>query len=194
LSDTSKTTVGRQGRHILLSQPLPAGNRAPDFSLNTTPNQKVALHHFLGRPIVLVFYPADWSPVCTDQLSLYNEILSEFKRFNAEILAISVNGVWCHLAYSRDRKLRFPLLSDFEPKGKISRTYGAYNRKAGESTRALFVIDREGTISWSYLSPEGVNPGAEGILVALENLGNNNDDAANQRMTMEEVPGKLGQQ
>ena len=147
---------------------LKAGTPAPDFSLPSTPDQKVALSEFLGTPIVLVFYPADWSPVCGDQLGLYNELLPEFSEFNAQIIGISVDGVWCHLAFSKDRKYHFPLLADFEPKGEVARLYGAYDEKAGESGRALFVIDSAGIIRWSCLSPVGVNPGADGILKALD--------------------------
>jgi peroxiredoxin len=103
-------------------------------------------------------------------MGLYNEILPEFEKFDAEIMGISVDGAWSHAAFSRDRKLHFPLLADFEPKGAVSRLYGVYMDKEGESARALFVIDREGTIRWSHLSPTGINPGAEGILAALEGL------------------------
>jgi peroxiredoxin len=120
--------------------------------------------------VVLVFYPADWSPVCTDQLTLYNQVMPEFGKFNAKILGISVDGVWCHLAFAKDRRLTFPLLSDFEPKGSVSKEYGAYEWDVGESARALFVIDQKGVVSWSYLSPIGINPGADGILSALEAL------------------------
>ncbi len=149
---------------------LPAGTSAPDFSLRTTPDQKVSLSDFLGQPVILAFYPADWSPVCGDQMGLYNEILPEFQRFGAELLGISVDGVWCHLAFAHDRKLRFPLLSDFEPKGETARSYGVYREQDGTSERALFVIDADGIIRWSYVSPVGVNPGADGILTALEAL------------------------
>lgn len=149
---------------------LMAGRKAPNFSLNSTPDQKVSLKDFLGQPVVLAFYPADWSPVCTDQLSLYAEVMPEFKKHNAELLAISVDNIWSHLAFSKDRKLNFPVLADFEPKGVVSRKYGAYKEKIGESARALFVIDDKGVIRWSHLSPDGVNPGADGILSALENL------------------------
>jgi peroxiredoxin len=121
--------------------------------------------------VVLAFYPADWSPVCSDQMGVYNEILSEFEKYDAEIMGISVDGIWSHAAFARDRKLHFPLLSDFEPKGEISRRYGAYMDHEGESARALFVIDGEGVIRWSYLSPTGINPGANGILAALDRLG-----------------------
>ena len=144
---------------------LQPGTKAPDFSLHTTPDQAVALHEFRGR---LCFYPADWSPVCGEQVTLYNELVPEFRRHNAELLGISVDGVWCHLAYAKERKLRFPLLSDFEPKGEVSRAYGAYHAPLGTSERALFVLDESGTIRWSYVSPIGVNPGADGILEALE--------------------------
>jgi peroxiredoxin len=149
---------------------LSAGKRAPDFMLRTTPDQCVELSELRGNPAIIVFYPADWSPVCGDQLALYNELLPEFRRFNASLVAISVDGVWCHLAYAKDRKLQFPLLSDFEPKGMVARTYGAYRHEEGVCERALFVLDEDGVIQWSYLSPIGVNPGADGILKALEEL------------------------
>src|SRR5258707_5197133 len=141
---------------------------APDFSLPSTPDQKVSLSEFLGRPVVLVFYPSDWSPVCGDQLALYNELLPDFASYDAEILGISCDGVWCHIAFSKDRKYHIPLLSDFEPKGAVARLYGVYDEKTGESERARFVIDAGGIIRWSYVSAVGVNPGADGILKALE--------------------------
>lgn len=149
---------------------LKAGTPAPNFSLHTTPDQKVSLSEFRGRPVILVFYPADFSPVCGDEMTLFNEILPEFEKYNAVLLGVSVDGVWCHLAFSKDRKLRFPLLSDFEPKGEIAREYGVYRREDGISERALFIIDKDGTIHWSYISPIGINPGANGVLNALESL------------------------
>ena len=153
-----------------MSNILSAGTPAPDFTLHVTPDQTLSLQELRGRPVILAFYPADWSPVCGDQMALYNEILPEFHRFNAELMGISVDGVWCHAAFSRDRKLHFPLLADFEPKGAVSRLYGAFRNGEGVSERALFVIDKKGTISWSYISPIAVNPGADGILEALESL------------------------
>jgi peroxiredoxin len=149
---------------------LPAGTPAPDFALNATPDQLLRLSELRGRPVILVFYPADWSPVCGDQVALYNEILPEFREYGAEILGISVDGVWCHAAFALDRKLHFPLLSDFEPKGAVARLYGAYRDGDGTSERALFVLDGDGIIRWSYCSPIAVNPGADGILDALESL------------------------
>ncbi len=149
---------------------LASGTSAPGFTLQSTPDQYVSLSDFLGQPVVLAFYPADWSPVCGDQMSLYNEILSEFSRYNAAVIGISVDGVWCHVAFAHDRHLHFPLLADFEPKGEIARRYGVYRTHEGTSERALFVIDASGVIRWSHVSPVGVNPGADGILRALDGL------------------------
>ncbi len=143
---------------------------APDFNLHATPDQTLSLSELKGKPVILAFYPADWSPVCGDEMSLFNEILPEFRKYGAELLGISVDGVWCHTAFAEQRKLHFPLLSDFEPKGAIAKQYGAYREKEGCSERALFVIDKNGIIAWSYLSPVAENPGADGILNALEAL------------------------
>lgn len=152
------------------STALQPNTPAPDFTLNSTPDQKVSLSEFRGQPVILAFYPADWSPVCGDQVSLYNEILPEFQEMGAELVGISVDGAWCHAAFSKDRKLHYPLLSDFEPKGAVAQQYGVYRKGDGHSERALFVIDAEGIIFWSHVSPVGVNPGAAGILSALEKL------------------------
>lgn len=151
-------------------RPLAPGTPAPDFTLHSTPDQKVSLRDFRGHPVILAFYPSDWSPVCGDQMGLYNQILPEFQRHHATLLGISVDGVWCHSAFATDRRLHFPLLADFEPKGAIAREYGVYRAHDGFSERALFVIDEHGVIRWSFVSPVGVNPGADGILAALEAL------------------------
>ena len=149
---------------------LEKGTPAPDFELAATPDQKLKLADFRGRRVILAFYPADWSPVCSDQMSLYNETLKYFHKYNAEIMGLSVDSKWCHMAFAQNRKIHFPLLADFEPKGEVAKKYGVYNEKDGESHRALFVIDEEGIIQWSYLSPDGINPGADGILDALERM------------------------
>ena len=149
---------------------LTPGTPAPEFRLHVTPDQELALSELRGKPVILAYYPADWSPVCGDQMALYNEILPEFQRFGAELLGVSVDGVWCHEAFAKDRNLHFPLLADFEPKGSVARAYGAYREKEGICERALFVIDKNGIITWSFCSPIAVNPGADGILDALEKL------------------------
>jgi peroxiredoxin len=153
-----------------MSDILAAGTPAPDFTLYVTPDQKLSLSELRGRPVILAFYPADWSPVCGDQMALYNEVLPEFQKHGAEMVGISVDGVWCHEAFAKDRHLHFPLLADFEPKAEVAKKYGAYRAVDGFCERALFVIDKKGKIFWSYLSPVGVNPGADGILQALEEL------------------------
>jgi peroxiredoxin len=152
------------------SSPLKAGMQAPDFRLRSTPDQTVSLSEFRGAPVVLAFYPADWSPVCGDQMTLYSEVMPEFQRYNACVLGISVDGAWCHLAYRKHQNIAFPLLADFEPKGAVARRYGVYRHQDGVCERALFVLDENGVIVWSYVSPIGVNPGADGILNALETM------------------------
>ncbi|MBC7937588.1 MAG: redoxin domain-containing protein [Rhizobacter sp.] len=153
---------------------LAIGTKAPDFELNSTPDQQLKLSDFRGKRIILSFYPADWSPVCGDQMSLYNETLKLFQKYKAQILGISVDSKWCHMAFAESRKLHFPLLADFEPKGAMAKNYEVYHEQEGQAQRALFVIDEEGIIQWSYLSPDGINPGADGILGALEELDNKN--------------------
>ena len=154
----------------LSSTILSPGTAAPPFSLPATPDQMLSLAEMRGSPVILAFYPADWSPVCGDQMALYNEILPEFHRAGAQLAGISVDGVWCHAAFARDRKLHFPLLADFEPKGAVARRYGVYREPGGTCERALFVIDGAGVIRWSFVSPLGINPGADGILEALDKL------------------------
>jgi len=149
---------------------LPPGALAPDFTLQSTAGAVGTLSALRGRPVVIAFYPADWSPVCGDQMALYNEVLPIMEGFGAHLLGISVDGAWCHRAFAEQRKLRFPLLADFEPKGAVARLYGAYRAADGTSERALFVVDGGGAVAWSYLSPIAVNPGAAGILEALETL------------------------
>lgn len=149
---------------------LPKGAHAPDFELNSSPDQTLRLSHLHGRKVILAFYPADWSPVCGDQLILYNEARKYFLELDAEVIGVSVDSAWCHHAFIQDRNLHFPLLSDFEPKGYVSQLYGAYNHQTGQSRRAIFVIDEQGVIQWSKLSPDSINPGIDGILNALEQL------------------------
>ena len=150
--------------------PLSAGTPAPDFNLKQTPESDLTLEDLKGAPAILVFYPADWSSVCGDQLALYNEVLPEFERLGARLVGISVDGVWCHKAFREARNLRFPLLADFHPKGAMGKAYGVYDEIKGRESRSLFVLDSDGIIRWSYRSPDGVNPGANGILDALERL------------------------
>ena len=170
-SDTNQPNpdAGGQASEGYPAEALSPGTPAPDFELPGTAGGN-HLRDLRGRPVVLVFYPADWSPVCGDQLALYNEALSLFEEHRAQLLGISVDGRWSHRAYAESRQLRFPLLADFEPKGEVARLYGVYDAEAGTARRALFVIDAQGVIRWSHVSPDDVNPGAHGILNALEEL------------------------
>ena len=153
-----------------MSNILTAGTKAPEFTLNVTPDQTLSLTELSGKPVVLAFYPADWSPVCGDELSVFNEVLPEFAKYGAELVGISVDGVWSHDAFAKHKHLHFPLASDFEPKGATARAYGAYRAKEGVCERALFVIDHGGLITWSYCSPVAVSPGVDGVLDALQAL------------------------
>ena len=151
---------------------LAVGTPAPDFELFSTPDQKVKLSEKKKKKVIIAFYPADWSPVCSDELTIFNEALRLFSRHNAQLLAISVDSKWSHLAFSENHKFHFPLLADFEPKGSVAKLYKAYDEIEGQCNRVLYVLDEEGVIQWSYQSPVGINPGADGILNALEILDN----------------------
>ena len=170
MADTKEAKENGDAQRSQTSNVLAPGTQAPDFSLPSAPDRKRSLSELRGRPVVIAFYPADWSPVCGDQMALYNEILPEFDEYGAQLVGISVDGAWCHKAFSQARNLHFDLLADFEPKGAVSHAYGAYRDADGFSERALFVLDANGVIRWSYLSPVGVNPGADGILNALDAL------------------------
>lgn len=154
---------------VALPGPLPEGAPAPDFTLPSSIGDSVTLNKLRGKPVILAFYPADWSPTCSDQMSLYQGLSPEFRRFDAHLLGISVDGKWCHQAFADDRGIEFPLLADFEPKGAIASTYGVYGT-TGVSKRALFVIDADGVIRWRHVFEKGVIPGADGIIEALERI------------------------
>ncbi len=148
----------------------PIGLKAPNFRLALTPEQTLTLRHFRGRPVVLVFHPFNWYSVSEEQLALYQACQPELDPFNAAMIAVSVDNVWCQLAFARHHKLTFPLLSDFHPKGAVAQMYGVYNSEAGASQRALFVINAAGIVCWRHVAPLQVNPGLDGILTALEGL------------------------
>ena len=169
---------------------LQAGIVAPDFELKSGPRKTIRLRDFRGRPVILAFYPADFSPVCGDQIALYNEVLPEFRKYDAEILGISVDSAWCHAAFAQQKNIHFPLLADFEPKGEVSRKYGAYRAQDGTEERALFVIDRDGVIHWSYLSPIDTNPGADGILDALDSLREKEQSEMKPEVPLQRLPQK----
>jgi peroxiredoxin len=149
---------------------LKNGRQAPNFTLNVTPDQQLSLSEFIGKKVILVFYPADWSAVCGSELAIINTSVTLLEKYNAVVLGISVDSKWSHKAFSEKQQLRFPLLSDFEPKGAVSQLYDVYNQQQGYSKRAIYIIDENGVIQWSYLSPDEINPGVDGVLEALDKL------------------------
>lgn len=145
------------------------GSKAPDFSLPNQDGEEVSLADFTGRKLILVFYPADFSPGCTDQLSLYQEVLAEIEARGASLVGVSVDSAYCHRAFREHLGLTIPLLADFHPKGEISRAYGAYREDRGATNRSLVLIDEDGVIRWSHASPSTREiPGANLIFDALE--------------------------
>jgi peroxiredoxin len=144
------------------------GAQAPDFTLPDQDGNKVSLADFRGQTVVLVFYPADFSPVCTDQLSVYQEVLGELEERGANLVGISVDGAFCHRAFRDHMGLRMPLLSDFHPKGEVARAYGVWSEEYGVAARALVMVGPEGAVVWSYMSPPLEVPGANLIFDALD--------------------------
>jgi peroxiredoxin len=146
------------------------GTMAPPFTLSASPDEKISLRDFNGKNVVLIFYPADWSPVCGDEIAVFNAATRIFDRYNAQLVGISVDSKWCHNAYKKANNIHFPLLADFEPKGKVASDYGVYLEREGTAGRALFLVDQKGAVQYSYLSPIDINPGADGVLNRLEEL------------------------
>src|SRR3954453_9508412 len=146
---------------------IEAGTKAPDFSLPAQDGTPVSLSDFEGPKLVLVFYPLDFSPVCTDQLGIYQEVLSEIESQGAALVGISVDSMYSHHAFRDQLNLTMPLLADFHPKGEVSKAYGAYIDGVGISNRALVLIE-DGEVKWSYAAPNpGEIPGANLIFDAL---------------------------
>jgi peroxiredoxin len=144
------------------------GEQAPDFRLPDQDGKPVSLSDFRGRTVVLAFYPADFSPVCTDQLSVYQEVLGALEERGAKLLGISVDGAFCHRAFRSHLNLDIPLLADFHPKGEVARAYRVWSEEHGVSGRALVMVNGEGTVEWSYMSPPLEVPGANLIFDALD--------------------------
>ena len=147
---------------------IEAGSKAPDFSLRDHSGKEVSLSDFAGGRLLLVFYPLDFSPGCTDQLSLYQEVLDEITAQGVSMVGISVDSTWSHRAFRKQLNLTIPLLSDFHPKGEVTRAYGAWIDQVGHGNRSLVLIDEEGVVRWSHASPTPAEiPGANLIFDAL---------------------------
>jgi peroxiredoxin len=151
---------------------IQAGQKAPDFTLPNHKGEEVSLSDFRGRKLMLVFYPADFSPVCTDQLSIYQEVLGEIEEKGVELIGVSVDSSWTHNAFRKSLGLDISLLADFHPKGKVSEAYGAYLPDIGIDNRSLVLVDEEGIVRWVHESPSIAEiPGANLIFDALEAAG-----------------------
>lgn len=150
--------------------PLPEGEQAPDFAIESDSGKLVSLSDLRGRPVVLIFYPRDNTSVCSSQLILYNEAYQLFEEHDAQLVGISIDNHASHQAFADSLGLRFPLLSDDNPLGATASAYGVFNEGDRVAERALFVLDADGVIRWRHVSPRGVNPGADGILNALKSL------------------------
>jgi peroxiredoxin len=148
------------------------GEPAPDFTLPDHSGTKVSLSDFAGRKLVLCFYPNDFSPVCTDQLSIYQEVVGELEARNTKLAGVSVDSSWAHRAFRKQLNLTIALLSDFHPKGEMCRAYGAFIEERGHSNRSLVLVGEGGDVEWSYAAPTPLEiPGANLIFDALEGAG-----------------------
>jgi peroxiredoxin len=147
---------------------IEAGSPAPEFTLRDQDGNNVSLADYRGRTVVLVFYPADFSRVCTDQLSVYQEVLPQFEEAGTQLVGISVDGAFCHKAFQEHQGLTIPLLADFHPKGEVAKAYGVWSEEHGVAGRALVMVGADGVVQWSYMSPPLEVPGANLIFDALE--------------------------
>jgi peroxiredoxin len=144
------------------------GTPAPDFTLPNHRGEQISLSDFRGRKVVLAFYPNDFSPVCSDQLSVYQEVLPQINQAGAELIGISTDGSWCHNAFRKHLGLEMTLLADFHPKGEVASAYGAYLEQWGTPNRSLVLIDEDGVVRWVHAEETPLTiPGANLIFDAL---------------------------
>ncbi|MSO41591.1 MAG: redoxin domain-containing protein [Solirubrobacterales bacterium] len=147
---------------------IQAGAEAPEFTLSDQDGEKVTLSELRGGKVLLVFYPKDFSPVCSDQLSVYQEVLGEIEAANTTMLGISIDHTWAHKAFRDKLGLEIRLLADFNPRGEVADAYGAYLADYGTTNRSLVLIDEKGTVEWVHEPPSpGEIPGANLIFDAL---------------------------
>ncbi len=151
--------------------PLPVGVVAPDFVLPRASPIVLGSQHQDNQALVLAFYPMDWEPVSREQLTLYQANIDTFERLGARLLGISIDHVYSHAAFARDTQLHFPLLADFQPRGRVAQQYGVFRDTHGVSARALFVLDAQRVIRFSKVYPDALNPGVDELLTTLEALG-----------------------
>ena len=144
------------------------GSPAPEFTLPDQDGKQVSLSDYQGRTVVLVFYPADFSRVCTDQLSVYQEVLPQLEEAGAQLVGISVDGAFCHKAFQDHLNITIPLLADFHPKGEVAKAYGVWSESYGVAARSLVMVGPDGTVEWTHRGSPIEVPGANLIFDALD--------------------------
>jgi len=150
--DLYRTAPAMEGERV--ADGLQVGDVAPDFDLPDASGNRVRLSDFRGAPVALVFYPLDWSPGCSVQLELYQQEIAEFESRGIQLIGISPDSIYSHGAWAAVRGIRYPLLSDFHPKGETARAYRVWRDADGFSERAVYLVDGEGVIRWAYVSPQ----------------------------------------
>jgi peroxiredoxin len=127
---------------------LQVGSAAPDFALKDQSQKEVKLADFRGKRVVMVFYPLDWSPTCTNEhVCLVNDY-KRFEKLDAQVLGLSVDSAWSHKAFAEKMGIQYPLLADFNPRGAVADKFGIYMSDKGITGRAIAIIDRAGKIGW----------------------------------------------
>jgi len=127
---------------------IAVGQAAPDFSLKDQNQKDVKLSDYRGKNVVIVFYPLDWSPVCTNEHACFVNDMKQFEKLNAQVLGLSVDSVWSHKAFAEKMGIRYPLLADFQPRGAVASKFGVYLEEKGITGRAIAIVDRGGKIAW----------------------------------------------
>jgi mycoredoxin-dependent peroxiredoxin len=147
---------------------LAVGQTAPDFVLKDQSQKEVKLSDFAGKKkVVLVFYPLDWSPVCTNEHACFVNDMRQFETLDAEVLGVSVDSVWSHKAYAEKMGIKYSLLADFQPRGAMSEKYGVFLPEKGITGRAIFIIDKGGKVAWSKIYDIPVVPDIKEVASAL---------------------------
>lgn len=146
------------------------GSPAPDFTLKDQNMQDVSLASFRGKRVVIVFYPLDWSPVCTKEHACFVDDMGKFEHLDAQVLGLSVDSAWSHKAFAEKMGIQYPLLADFQPRGAVAARYGVFLEEKGITGRAISIIDREGNLAWHKNYDIPVVPGVEEVAKALEGV------------------------
>ena len=147
---------------------LSVGQSAPDFTLKDQHQKEIKLSDFAGKKnVVLVFYPLDWSPVCTNEHASFVNGMKQFETLNAEVFGVSVDSVWSHKAFADKMHINYSLLADFHPKGAMSEKYGVYLADKGITGRSIFIIDKGGKVAWARNYDIPVVPDIKEVAAAL---------------------------